>query len=124
MEGWPCGPCHAKSLTTKAYVRPVGESLDEDGALDTKRLVVGVSWGYPCVGFGCGEVDIACHIERVRFHRVQLVRALREVARRDKRGVALLATLLTARLVAVSTLMQQGRCDPTRSLSGRENGKR
>ena len=64
--------------------------------------------------------------ERVRFRRVQRVWALREVAQSAQsdamRGVALLAALLTAHLVAVSTLAQQGRWDLALSLSGRENG--
>jgi hypothetical protein len=62
----------------------------------------------------------------VKLRRVQIVRALREVAQssgRTMRGVALQAALLTAHLVTVSTLTQQGRWDPALSLSGREMGR-
>ena len=63
--------------------------------------------------------------ESVGFRRVQLFPALREVAQSSAmRGVALMAALLTAHLVAVSTPTQQGRWDPALSLSGREDGTR
>jgi hypothetical protein len=61
--------------------------------------------------------------ESVEFRRVQLFRALREVAQSSAmRAVALLAALLTAHLVSTPT--QQGRWYPALSLSGREDGTR
>ena len=61
--------------------------------------------------------------DSVTFRRVQLVRALREVAQSGAmRDVAQPAVLLTVYLVVVSMLTQQGRWDPALSLSGRENG--
>ena len=61
--------------------------------------------------------------DSVTFRRVQPVRALREVAQSGAmRGVAQLVVLLTAHLVAVSTLTQQKRWDLALSLFGRENG--
>jgi hypothetical protein len=61
-------------------------------------------------------------LDSMMFHCIQLVWALREVAQSGTmRGVAQLAVLLTAHLVAVSTLTQQGHWDLALSLSGREN---
>lgn len=62
--------------------------------------------------------------DSVTFRRVQRVRALRGVTQSGAmRGVAQLAVLSTAHLLAVSTLTQQGRWDLALSLSGREMGR-
>jgi hypothetical protein len=79
-------------------------------------------WGHPFVGFGCGGVDIGKR--KVSSRSACSGTSGGGAEWRDERCCSAATALLTARLVAVPMLTQQGRWDPTLSLSGREDGTR